>query len=209
MASASRRLSTNGDSLYQVLGLPKTATQDEIKRTYRKLALKYHPDKNPNNPEAAEKFKDVNNANSILSDETKRSIYDNYGSLGLYIAEQFGEDNVNTYFVLTSTWCKAFVICCGILTGCYLCCCFCCCCNCCCGKCKPAHPEDISDYSNLQDDDTVNTETKATVTEQPTKQEETAIPLPSPSNNPNATEKTSLNDTPQTTYSTEKISSSQ
>lgn len=46
---------TSGDSLYLILGLPKTATQDDIKRTYRKLALKYHPDKNPNNPEAAEK----------------------------------------------------------------------------------------------------------------------------------------------------------
>lgn len=45
-------------------------------------------------------------ANSILSDSTKRNIYDNYGSLGLYIAEQFGEENVNTYFLVTSGWCK-------------------------------------------------------------------------------------------------------
>ncbi|RWS12395.1 Cysteine string protein-like protein [Dinothrombium tinctorium] len=101
-----RRLSTTGDSLYVILGVQKTATQEEIKKSYRKLALKYHPDKNPDNPEAAEKFKDINKAHSVLSDLTKRNIYDNYGSLGLYIAEQFGEDNVNTYFLLSSGWCK-------------------------------------------------------------------------------------------------------
>ncbi|KAF4523984.1 hypothetical protein B566_EDAN010792 [Ephemera danica] len=99
-----RKLSTSGDSLYLVLELPKTATADDIKKTYRKLALKFHPDKNPNNPEAAEK--EVNRAHSILSDLTKRNIYDNYGSLGLYIAEQFGEENVNAYFLVTSGWCK-------------------------------------------------------------------------------------------------------
>lgn len=103
---------TQGDSLYEVLALPKTATAEEIKKTYRRLALKYHPDKNPNNPEAAEKFKEVNRAHSILSDATKRNIYDNYGSLGLYIAEQFGEENVNAYFVVTSTWCKVSVAIC-------------------------------------------------------------------------------------------------
>ncbi|XP_059489678.1 dnaJ homolog subfamily C member 5 isoform X2 [Neocloeon triangulifer] len=145
-----RKLSTSGDSLYQVLELQKTATADDIKKTYRKLALKYHPDKNPNNPEAADKFKEVNRAHSILSDLTKRNIYDNYGSLGLYIAEQFGEENVNAYFLVTSPWCKALITICGIVTGCYFCCCcFCCCCNFCCGKCKPRPPEDSGDYHTL------------------------------------------------------------
>lgn len=68
--------------------------------------MKYHPDKNPDNPEAAEKFKEINNAHAILTDATKRNIYDKYGSLGLYVAEQFGEENVNTYFVLSSWWAK-------------------------------------------------------------------------------------------------------
>lgn len=68
--------------------------------------MKYHPDKNPDNPEAADKFKEINNAHAILTDATKRNIYDKYGSLGLYVAEQFGEENVNTYFVLSSWWAK-------------------------------------------------------------------------------------------------------
>lgn len=55
-------------------------------------------------------FKEVNRAHAILSDLTKRNIYDNYGSLGLYIAEQFGEENVNAYFLVTSGWCKVWTL---------------------------------------------------------------------------------------------------
>lgn len=145
-------MSTAGDSLYQTLEIPKTATSEDIKKTYRKLALKYHPDKNPNNPEAADRFKEINHAHSILMDMTKRNIYDNYGSLGLYVADHFGEENVNAYFVVTSGWCKAFLVVCGILTGCYCCCCCCCCCNWCCGKLKQNRPEDSGLYHNLQRD---------------------------------------------------------
>ncbi|CAG2176277.1 unnamed protein product, partial [Oppiella nova] len=71
-----RRLSATGDSLYIILGVPKTATGDDIKKSYRRLALRFHPDKNPDNLESAEKFKDINRAHSILSDVTKRNIYD-------------------------------------------------------------------------------------------------------------------------------------
>lgn len=137
-----RTMSTSGTTLYETLGLQKACTQEDIKKAYRKLALKFHPDKNPDNPEATEKFKEINHAHTVLSDTVKRNIYDQYGSLGLYVAEQFGEDNVNTYFVLTSPWCKCLVIFCGIITGCYCCLCCCCCCNCCCGKCGPQPPED-------------------------------------------------------------------
>ncbi|KAF7652514.1 hypothetical protein LDENG_00095740 [Lucifuga dentata] len=117
-----RTLSTSGESLYQVLGLEKSCSHDDIKKSYRKLALRYHPDKNPDNPEAAEKFKELNSAHAVLSDLTKRNIYDSYGSLGLYVAQQFGEDNVNTYFMLSTWWAKALFAVCGI---------------CCCGKLKP------------------------------------------------------------------------
>ncbi|XP_058054038.1 dnaJ homolog subfamily C member 5 homolog [Anopheles bellator] len=171
-----RKLSTSGDTLYLTLGLPKTATADEIKKTYRKLALKYHPDKNPNNPDAADKFKEVNRAHSILSDLTKRNIYDNYGSLGLYIAEQFGEENVNAYFVVTSPTCKALFMICGIITGCYCCCCCCCCCNFCCGKYKPVPPENAGDYHHLHRDgaSSSNAGEGSAVTEQPSRREDLA-----------------------------------
>uniref|UniRef100_A0A8I5R5Y6 DnaJ homolog subfamily C member 5B n=1 Tax=Papio anubis TaxID=9555 RepID=A0A8I5R5Y6_PAPAN len=108
-----------------------------LKQWNRKLALKHHPDKNPDDPAATEKFKEINNAHAILTDISKRSIYDKYGSLGLYVAEQFGDENVNTYFMLSSWWAKALFVTVGLLTGCYFCCCLCCCCNCCCGHCRP------------------------------------------------------------------------
>ena len=68
---------------YQVLGLKKNATAAEIKRTYRKLAVKYHPDKNPGNKEAEEKFKELSEAYEILSDPQKRAQYDQFGHAGL------------------------------------------------------------------------------------------------------------------------------
>lgn len=133
-----RRLSATGESLYNILNLKKSSTPDEVKRAYRQLALKYHPDKNQNDPTAHEKFQELNRAYKILSDHMKRSIYDQYGSMGIYVAEQFGDEYLNTYLIVQSRWFKVFMCCLGITTCCY---CFCCCCcfcfNCCCGKCKP------------------------------------------------------------------------
>ena len=60
---------------YEVLGIGKDATEADIKKAYRKLAMKYHPDRNQGNEEAAEKFKEVNEAYEILSDSEKKEIY--------------------------------------------------------------------------------------------------------------------------------------
>lgn len=65
---------------YQILGVPRTADEKEIKRAFRKLAQQYHPDKNPGDAEAERKFKEVNEANEVLSDADKRSKYDRFGS---------------------------------------------------------------------------------------------------------------------------------
>ena len=73
---------------YQVLGIDKNATQDDIKKAYRKLARKHHPDVNPNDKEAHKKFQLINEANEVLSDPDKRKKYDQYGKDWQH-AEQF------------------------------------------------------------------------------------------------------------------------
>ncbi|HEV2757828.1 MAG TPA: molecular chaperone DnaJ [Actinomycetota bacterium] len=64
---------------YEILGVPRDATPDDIKRAYRKLARQYHPDANPGDPGAVDRFKEINNANEVLSDPAKRQRYDQFG----------------------------------------------------------------------------------------------------------------------------------
>ena len=77
--------------LYDIIGVSKNAGQDEIKKSYRKLALKYHPDKNPDNKEAEKKFKEAAEAYAVLSDENKRARYDQFGHAGVGMGEGPGQ----------------------------------------------------------------------------------------------------------------------
>src|SRR5438132_1062451 len=68
---------------YEVLGVEKSASEEEIKKAFRGLAMKFHPDRNPGDDEATEKFKEATEAAGVLSDGEKRAIYDRYGHAGL------------------------------------------------------------------------------------------------------------------------------
>ncbi len=76
-------MAENKRDYYEVLGVKKDASPEEIKKAYRKSAMKYHPDRNPGNKEAEEKFKEVGEAYEVLSDETKRQRYDQFGFAGV------------------------------------------------------------------------------------------------------------------------------
>src|SRR4051812_47581794 len=81
-------MTTFGDfNLYEELEIPKESTAEEIKKAYKKLAMRWHPDKNNNDPEATEKFQRISHAYTILSDPKKKTYYDKYGKVD--------EDNFN------------------------------------------------------------------------------------------------------------------
>jgi molecular chaperone DnaJ len=91
-------MSTNKD-YYKVLGVSQQATEEEIKKAYRKLALKYHPDRNPGNKEAEEKFKEAAEAYRVLSDSEKRKRYDQFGAAGVEGGPGgFGDMNMEDIF---------------------------------------------------------------------------------------------------------------
>src|SRR5256885_4686267 len=82
-------------NFYDILGVSRNASTEEIRKAYRKLARKYHPDINPGNKEAENKFKDISVANDVLSDPAKRKLYDEFGEAGL--ASGFDADKARSY----------------------------------------------------------------------------------------------------------------
>jgi curved DNA-binding protein len=77
---------------YEVLGVKKNATEEEIKKTFRKLAMKHHPDRNPGNKQAEERFKEINEAYAVLSDKKKRQQYDQFGPSGF--SQRYSQEDI-------------------------------------------------------------------------------------------------------------------
>ena len=82
----------NGVDYYKLLGVERTASADEIKKAFRKLAMKYHPDRNRGDKKAEEQFKLINEAYAVLSDKEKRRQYDTFGSAGFQ--QRFSQEDI-------------------------------------------------------------------------------------------------------------------
>ena len=93
---------------YEVLGISKTATPEEMKKAYRKLALQYHPDRNPGNKEAEEKFKEAAEAYDVLSTPDKKAKYDRFGHAGMGGDAGFGFDEMNMEDIISQVFNRAF-----------------------------------------------------------------------------------------------------
>jgi curved DNA-binding protein len=90
------------DDYYQLLGVSKKASKEEIKKAFRKLAMKYHPDKNKDNKEAEEKFKKINEAYAVLSNDEKRKQYDMFGAEGF--SKRFSQEDIFRGFDFNGTF---------------------------------------------------------------------------------------------------------
>ena len=91
-----------GRDYYEVLGVSRGASREEVRRAYGQLAFRYHPDHNPDDPDAESKFKELAEAYEVLSDQEKRSLYDRYGEAGLRGVRHGGftsaEDIIQRFF---------------------------------------------------------------------------------------------------------------
>ena len=92
---------------YKVLGVAKTSTAEEIKKAYRKLAMKYHPDKTKGDKVSEEKFKKISEAYAVLSDKEKRQQYDQFGASGF--KQRFSQEDIFRGFDFSDIFCVRFL----------------------------------------------------------------------------------------------------
>src|SRR5947209_19384207 len=103
---------------YQILGVSETATTDEIKKAFRRLAKQYHPDRNPNKPLAAERFKEINEAHDVLSDPEKRKKYDQLRRYGAFAGAGTGRRQGGGGAPSSAICRRGFLLCLHALSGC-------------------------------------------------------------------------------------------